>query len=62
VLSVRVAEGDEVEEGAVLVVLESMKMELTLAAPGAAIVSAVHVTEGQSVKQGQAVVELEAAS
>jgi acetyl-CoA/propionyl-CoA carboxylase biotin carboxyl carrier protein len=62
VLSVRVAVGQTVEEGAVLVVLESMKMELTLAAPGAAIVSAVHVTEGQSVKQGQAVVELEAAS
>ncbi len=42
-------------------VLESMKMELTLTAPSAAVVSAVHVSKGQAVKQGQPVVELEAA-
>ncbi len=59
VLSVRTAVGDTVAEGDVLVVVESMKMELSLTAPSAATVSAVHVSEGQSVRQGQVVVELD---
>jgi acetyl-CoA/propionyl-CoA carboxylase biotin carboxyl carrier protein len=59
VLAVRVQAGDTVEEGAVLVVVESMKMELSLTAPGRALVGAVHVREGQPVKQGETVVELE---
>jgi acetyl-CoA/propionyl-CoA carboxylase biotin carboxyl carrier protein len=61
VLSVLVAAGDEVEEGDVLVVVESMKMELTVAAPRDATVLAVDVAEGDQVEQGQALVELEAA-
>jgi biotin carboxyl carrier protein len=38
--------------------MESMKMELSLTAPTAATVEAVHVTDGQTVRQGQLVVEL----
>jgi len=34
-------------------------MELTLTAPGAATVGEVYVSEGQSVRQGQPLVELE---
>ncbi len=59
VLSVRTAAGDAIAEGDVLVVMESMKMELTLTAPGAATVGEVYVSEGQSVRQGQPLVELE---
>jgi acetyl/propionyl-CoA carboxylase alpha subunit len=58
VLAVRTCEGATVEEGEVLVVMESMKMELSLTAPTAATVGAVHVTDGQTVRQGQLVVEL----
>ena len=60
VLAVKVAVGDEVAEGDVLVVVESMKMEMTLTAPHDATVSEVRVAEGDQVKQGQSLVELEA--
>ncbi|MDP9416840.1 MAG: biotin/lipoyl-binding protein, partial [Actinomycetota bacterium] len=62
VLAVKVAAGEEVREGDVLVVVESMKMELALAAPADAMVVGVHVAVGQGVNQGQALVELEAAA
>jgi biotin carboxyl carrier protein len=60
VLDVRVGAGDDVSQGDVLVVMESMKMELTLTAPGDATVAEVLVVAGEGVKQGQALVELEA--
>jgi acetyl-CoA/propionyl-CoA carboxylase, biotin carboxylase, biotin carboxyl carrier protein len=59
VLKVQTSDGATVSEGDVLVVIESMKMELALTAPADATVGAVLVAEGDSVKQGQAVVELE---
>jgi biotin carboxyl carrier protein len=60
VLSVRVAAGDQVSEGDVLVVVESMKMELTIVAPHDAAVREVRVAAGDKVAQGQSLVELEA--
>ena len=62
VLAVKVAGGDEVREGDVLVVMESMKMEMSLTAPADATVRDVHVSVGEGVDQGQALVELEAAA
>ena len=43
VVEVRVAPGDEVEEGQVLFVLESMKMQIEVASPAAGVVREVLV-------------------
>ena len=59
VLRVDVAPGQAVQAGQTLVVLEAMKMELSVAAPVEGIVRDVHVTAGQLVARGQALVELE---
>jgi len=58
VLKVLVRDGDLVEPGQPLVVIEAMKMETTLAAESAAIVKRVRVAEGQTVDHGAALIEL----
>jgi biotin carboxyl carrier protein len=58
VLQVRVSEGDAVEAGQVLVVLEAMKMENTVPAPGAGVVAHVLVKPGQQVQRTETLVEL----
>jgi acetyl/propionyl-CoA carboxylase alpha subunit len=60
VLRVEVHEGERVAEGAPLVVLEAMKMELAVSAPAAGTVAAVMVAAGDLVARGQALVELDA--
>jgi biotin carboxyl carrier protein len=61
VLEVAVAEGDHVERGQTLLLLEAMKMELRVTAPHAGDVSKVHCKTGQVVERGQLLVEVEAA-
>jgi acetyl-CoA/propionyl-CoA carboxylase biotin carboxyl carrier protein len=51
VLMVNVANGDMVEEGDVLIVVESMKMELAIVAPAAGRVAGLEVTPGDRVAQ-----------
>jgi acetyl-CoA/propionyl-CoA carboxylase biotin carboxyl carrier protein len=51
VLVVNVANGDLVEEGDVLVVVESMKMELAIVAPAAGRVEGLEVAPGDRVAQ-----------
>ena len=46
------AEGEEVSDGATLVILESMKMEIPVLAEEPGIVSKLHVAEGDVVQEG----------
>ncbi len=59
VWKVQVEPGQEVEEDDVLVVLESMKMEIPVTAPRAGRVSEVLVKEADVVREGQTLVTLE---
>ena len=59
VLAVDVAEGDAVEEGQRLGVLEAMKMELALKAPFAGTVTAVGAETGEQVALGALLFEVE---
>ncbi|WP_436785195.1 urea carboxylase [Stutzerimonas frequens] len=58
---VSVAEGARVEVGDVLVILESMKMEIPLTAPVAGVVKEVRAQPGSPVRAGQRVVVIEEA-
>ncbi len=55
VLAVRVEEGDEVQGGQVLCIVEAMKMENEVRAPRDGVVSGLTVEPGQPVKTGQVV-------
>jgi 3-methylcrotonyl-CoA carboxylase alpha subunit len=62
VLKVLVVEGQAVEHGDPLIVLEAMKMETTLYAESAAIVARICVAAGQMVDHGARLIELSAAA
>jgi acetyl-CoA/propionyl-CoA carboxylase, biotin carboxylase, biotin carboxyl carrier protein len=58
VVQLRVQPGTAVSAGETLVVLESMKMEISIAAPRDGCVAAVHVAAGDQVERGAVLVEL----
>ena len=55
VLKVFVEKGQEVEAGAVVVVIEAMKMENEITAPVAGKVEELNVTEGGAVATGDTI-------
>ncbi len=59
VLDVKVSEGVEVSEGDPLLVLEAMKMENVIKAPGDGTVKVVHVNVSDPVEKNQVLVEFE---
>lgn len=59
VVRLLVAEGDEVEAGHGLLIVEAMKMQNEIKAPKAGRVVAINVTEGSAVGGGQAMMVVE---
>lgn len=55
---VLVSPGDQVDEGDVVVSLESMKMEIPIETDDAGTVAEIHVSVGDSVKPGDPIVTL----
>jgi acetyl-CoA carboxylase biotin carboxyl carrier protein len=58
VWKIQVKPGDQLAEGDVCVIIESMKMEMPVEAPRAGVVEKVHVAEGQAVSEGDTLVTL----
>ena len=58
VVSVPVSEGQVVEKGQILVILESMKMQNELRAPSAGKVARLRIKAGESVEQKQTLLNL----
>jgi biotin carboxyl carrier protein len=58
VLDIKVAAGDTVKNGDVLLILEAMKMENEIVASGDGKVVSVNVTKGASVNAGDVLVVL----
>ena len=59
VKKVLIAEGDTIERGQIIAVLEAMKMENDIEAESDGTVATVHVKEGQAVDGGEVLFEVE---
>lgn len=60
VWKVEVSVGDTVSEGQILVILESMKMEIPIMSTEDGIVSELHVQEGDVIQEGEVVAVISA--
>ncbi|RIJ70922.1 biotin/lipoyl-binding carrier protein [Nakamurella silvestris] len=58
VWKVLVANGDTVEDGDTLVILESMKMEIPVIAEADGVIANLSVEEGQVVQEGDLIAEI----
>jgi biotin carboxyl carrier protein len=52
ILDIKVKQGDTVEAGQVVLILEAMKMENEILAPSAGVVDTIQVSKGASVNAG----------
>ena len=59
VWKVVVSEGDSVQEGDTICILESMKMEIPVEAVAAGVIAAIRVGEGGTVQEGDVIAEIE---
>ena len=59
VLEVKCKLGQKVEQGQTLLVIEAMKMETAIAAPGAGVIKQIHVAAGDAVRENQVLVDFE---
>ena len=56
---IEVAVGDEVEEDDVVIILESMKMEMPIEAPADGNITEILAKEGDAVQEGQVLARME---
>jgi len=61
VWKVLVSQGDSVEEGATVCILESMKMEIPVEATASGVIGELNVTEGGVVQEGDVIAIIETA-
>jgi biotin carboxyl carrier protein len=54
-----VSEGQRVGADETLMIMESMKMEIPVTSPRAGTVTRLHVTEGETVQEGQLLAEID---
>lgn len=59
VWKVLVGEGEIVEDGEVIVILESMKMEIPIEAEEAGTITKLNVAEGDSIQEGHTIAIIE---
>ncbi len=59
VFKIEIEVGSTVGEGGVLIIIESMKMEMPIEAPAPGRVTEVKVEEGQSVEEGDLLIVLD---
>ncbi|MEQ8924181.1 MAG: acetyl-CoA carboxylase biotin carboxyl carrier protein subunit [Fulvivirga sp.] len=57
ILEINVKEGDEVNKGDTIMILEAMKMENVLKSPGDGVIKAIKVSKGDSVEKNQVLVQ-----
>jgi len=60
ILDIAVSEGDEVEEGEAILILEAMKMENELKAGMTGVIHSIQVKKGESVEKNQILLEIKA--
>lgn len=58
-LEISVSEGQSVEEGEVVCVLEAMKMENALLSPRNGVIKTIHVAKAESVEKGALLIDFE---
>ena len=59
VVKILVKEGDQVEEGQPLLILEAMKMENEIKSGVTGTIKTIHVSEGQAIESGYLMLEVE---
>lgn len=57
ILDIKVKEGDVVQKGDAVLILEAMKMENILKSPGDGVVMAVKIKKGESVEKNQVLIQ-----
>jgi biotin carboxyl carrier protein len=58
VVEIFVKEGDAVNEGDLIAIIESMKMEIEVTCPRGGIIERIYVEKGSFVKEGDALIKL----